>query len=174
MGSEMCIRDSTRPTPYNSQPSSTTASTPSSRALATPSTGGVALYPNQGGPQMYRGDLAKMAMSRSIPSPASTSGSSSSAQNGGGGASNSYGAYGYTSGSGASSHTARRDSLAPGTINEGQVPQTGASRMAAAAKRGVTGTDGVVRSRRGSSVNHGTVEKEEDAHPLSEKSLKAR
>lgn len=60
------------------------------------------------------------------------------------------------------------NSLAPSSI-----PQTGAAMMAAAAKRGNTGIDGVVRSRRGSSVNHG-AEKEEDDHPLSEKSLKAR
>lgn len=139
-------------------------------------------YPSQGpnqsqsqsGPQMYRGDLAKMTMSRSIPSSASTSASSSSQQhNIAGGGNGSHGGYGYTSGSGAN-HSVRRESLAPGTIMEGVAPQTGASRMAAAAKRGAVGPDGVLRSRRGSAVTQAAMEKEEDAHPLSEKSLKAR
>jgi hypothetical protein len=171
-----------RATPFSSQPSSTTASTPSTRALITPSTAGGSgsgnTFPSQG-PQMYRGDLAKMTMSRPIPSSASTSGSSSSVQ---AGLPNSistshYGAYGYSSGQSGPSGTARRDSHSQSTgttIAEGSVPQTGASRMAAAAKRGVTGADGVVRSRRGSQATQTVVDKEEDAHPLSDKSLKAR
>lgn len=52
-----------------------------------------------------------------------------------------------------------------------QIPQTGASKMAAAAKRGVTGVDGVARSRRGSQL---TAYEEGEEHPLSEKNLKAR
>jgi hypothetical protein len=50
------------------------------------------------------------------------------------------------------------------------LPQTGASKMAAAAKRGATGLDGIPRPRRGSQA----VPIEEDDHPLSEKSLRAR
>jgi serine/threonine protein kinase len=50
------------------------------------------------------------------------------------------------------------------------MPQTGASKMAAAAKRGATGSDGIPRARRGSQA----VPIEEDDHPLSEKSLHAR
>lgn len=46
-------------------------------------------------------------------------------------------------------------------------PQTGASKMAAAAKRGQAGIDGISKPKRM------TTEEEED-HPLSEKSLKAR
>jgi len=49
------------------------------------------------------------------------------------------------------------------------IPQTGASKMAAAAKRGATGSD-VPRPRRGSQA----VPIEEEDHPLSEKSLHAR
>jgi hypothetical protein len=50
------------------------------------------------------------------------------------------------------------------------VPQTGASKMAAAAKRGATGLDGIPRPRRGSQA----VAVEEEDHPLSDKSLRAR
>jgi hypothetical protein len=42
--------------------------------------------------------------------------------------------------------------------------------MAAAAKRGATGLDGIARPRRGSQA----VPVEEEDHPLSEKSLLAR
>lgn len=51
-----------------------------------------------------------------------------------------------------------------------QPPVTGVAKMAVAAKRGVTGADGLPRSRRGSQA----VPVEEDDHPLSEKCLKAR
>jgi len=42
--------------------------------------------------------------------------------------------------------------------------------MAAAAKRGATGLDGIPRPRRGSQA----IPQEEEDHPLSEKSLAAR
>ena len=57
-----------------------------------------------------------------------------------------------------------------GTSMPAGAPQTGASKMAAAAKRGATGSDGIPRPRRGSQA----VPIEEDDHPLSEKSLHAR
>jgi hypothetical protein len=57
-----------------------------------------------------------------------------------------------------------------GTSLPAMVPQTGASKMAAAAKRGATGLDGIPRPRRGSQA----VPTEEEDHPLSEKSLHAR
>jgi hypothetical protein len=50
------------------------------------------------------------------------------------------------------------------------VPQTGASKMAAAAKRAATGIDGIPRPRRGSQA----VQSEDEDHPLSEKCLQAR
>lgn len=49
-------------------------------------------------------------------------------------------------------------------------PVTGVAKMAVAAKRGATGSDGLPRSRRGSQA----VPIEEEDHPLSDKCLKAR
>jgi hypothetical protein len=60
--------------------------------------------------------------------------------------------------------------MGSGTSLPAIVPQTGASKMAAAAKRAATGPDGISRPRRGSQA----IPTEEEDHPLSEKCLQAR
>lgn len=74
------------------------------------------------------------------------------------------------SSSSTSTTTGGLNTMGSGTSLPAAVPQTGASKMAAAAKRAATGMDGIPRPRRGSQA---TPTEDED-HPLSEKCLQAR
>lgn len=131
------------PLPISRPPSTASTSTESSSSSFRPATTPATSH-NLGGPSRPLSPPQKVR-------PLTSSGPSSSATTG----------YGGVNSTSASLATAVQAILPP---------QTGASKMAAAAKRGATGVDGLPRSRRGSQA----VPVGEEDHPLSEKCLKAK